>query len=245
LTTWTYLYDGDQLTFSELIRALPDKEFASPSRSTLPLLAWWRNRSLPAEIYGDDNYTIEVEAQVASTTTTNASGKRHKNRPSCTDIMIRGGSAAAAVEGKWTEPAYDTVARWLGPKPTNNKLAVLDHWAELVQPYCGTIDRDLLAGCTYQMLHRTASACAQGRDEVVMVYQLFAVEHRRRYIEELRCLRAVLQPRSRLRLVLMVVPLKTTPAWAMLGRGEPERVRASMLAEELFEFGAPEVHCDQ
>jgi hypothetical protein len=66
-------------------------------------------------------------------------------------------------------------------------------------------------------------------------------EHRQRYIDELRALRAALRPGSRLRLTLMVVPMETTSAWARLRRDEPERVRAAMSTEELFDFGEPEL----
>jgi len=241
MTDRTYLFNGAQLTFAKLIRATPDKEFASPTRSTLPLLAWWQGHSLPDEILTDDNYAIEVEAQVASTTTINAAGRPHQNRASCTDIMVRATSTAGAVEGKWTEPSYPTVNKWLGRNPSDNKLSVLEHWLKIIEPFSDGLDRDLVGGCTYQMVHRLASACTQGRDDVVMVYQLFGTTHRDRYIAELSRLRAALRPGPRLRLVLMVVPTETTPAWDRLRRGEPQQVRTAMLTDELFEFSEVEV----
>lgn len=85
------------------------------------------------------------------------------------------------------------------------------------------------------MIHRTASACSQGCPAPVVVYKVFGTEHRARYLRELG------QLRGALRVVLMVVPITTTRAWATLVRGERDRVRRALLGDRLFDFGESEV----
>ncbi len=237
MTTRTFILNDASYTFAELLDVLPNKEFESPARSTLPLLAWWRAERLPLTVMPGDNYTVEVEAQVAAAPRPSGG----TNRPSFTDVMIREPSAAIAIEGKWTEPSYPTVSKWLGSSPSANKLGVLDRWLRLIQPFGSVaLDRAGVESVTYQMIHRTASACAQGCPNPVVLYQLFGTAHRDRYLGELGLLRDAVEP-ERLRVLLMVVPMVTTSAWAALGRGEPERVRRALTSQELFEFGEPEV----
>ncbi len=235
----TFLYREQQHHWADLVRALPAKEFAKPSRSTVPLLAWWHDH-LPVGVTDLGGATLEVEAEVASTMTTDAAGRPHKNTASYTDVMLRTASAAVAVEGKWTEKKYPTVKDWLAESPGPNREGVLNHWLGHLAPYCGSGDHRKLGACTNQMLHRAASACAQGLTEAIVMYQVFGVQDRPRYLDDLRRFRAALDP-VRLRLVLMVVPTATTESWRRLDKATPEEVRVALLRGGLFEFGQPEV----
>ena len=230
----SFLFSGATLDWSDLVRALPAKEFAKPTRSTLPLLAWWRDQD-PSSIIDVDGAVLEVEAQVASSCVIGDDGPTNRrNQASFTDLMVRNADAAAAFEGKWTEPQYDTVADWLAKRPGPNREGVIEHWLDLLAPYCGTIDRDLLGQCTYQMLHRAASACAQGRERAILVYQVFA-HGTDEYVRRLDILRRTLAP-DRLELTVMPVPMRTTEAWARLRSASSERIRRALLEHALFDF---------
>ncbi len=235
----TFLYREQQHQWADLVRALPAKEFAKPTRSTMPLLAWWRTE-FPADVVPPTDASIEVEAKVDSWTGVNSAGRPHKNTASYTDVMLRTAGAAVAVEGKWTEKKYLTVDEWLAESPGPNREGVVRHWLQHLAPYCGPGDHRKLGACTNQMLHRAASACAQGLTEAIVMYQVFGAEDRPRYLDDLRRFRAALDP-ARLRLLLMVVPTATTESWRRLGKATPEEVRAALLRGGLFEFGQPEV----
>lgn len=230
-----FRHRGRDLDWAGLVGALPDRELARPTRSTVPLIAWWRDHDVPGLVDGAV-HALEVEATVASTTFPRADGRPHRNTPSYTDLMATGPDRAVAVEGKWTEPAYATVDAWLAESPGPNREGVVARWLGLLGPYVGTVDRGALGACTYQLLHRSASACAQGRRDAWVVYQVFDPSHADRYLGALRQLRRAVSP-TRLRLAVLAVPTTPTPAWRALAGAPPGRVRAGLLAGELFTFG--------
>ena len=91
------------------------KEFDSPTRSTIPLLEYWRNPaprlqelsealgfSLPSRVQLNFEYTV--------------SPPRGRGKASHTDLMIVSPEIAIAIEAKWTESRYEKVRDWLGNK---------------------------------------------------------------------------------------------------------------------------------
>jgi len=237
-----FYYGGRGLAWADLVRALPDDELVSPSRSTVPLLAWWRDPALHrACVPCADPYALTIEAEVPSSLVIRADGKPggRRNKGSFTDVLRTSEGQAVAFEGKWTEPGYDNVSEWLAKGPAVNRTGVIDHWLGLLAPYCGSIDRVAVAGCTYQLVHRAASACAQGRAEAVMVLQVFGSHRGSAYLDDLARLRDALDPR-RLRLVLLSVPTVPTARWKALQR-DAESVREGLIAGGLFDFGHPSV----
>lgn len=231
-----FVYRGEALSFEELVHALPDGEFDRPTCSTLPLLAWWKRGLLPVPIDG----RIEVEVEAAVPAHPRPDGR--PNTASYTDVMVRSGAAAVAVEGKWTEPRYERVESWLGEVPSANRLAVLGHWLELLAPYCnGQPPFEDMGEVVYQLLHRGASACAQDRPRAELVVQVFGEEHEARYLEDLTTLVSAIRP-MRLGVALVVVPLRPTAAWEALSRGEPDRIRRTLVGDDLFHFGEGRVH---
>lgn len=83
-------------------------------------------------------------------------------KASHTDVMAKTNGAALAIEAKWTEPRYKTVAAWLGKDGGSpNQRAVLDGWIDLLRPRTKKALRAAeFSGTVYQMVHRAASACA-------------------------------------------------------------------------------------
>lgn len=159
------------------IRAISDAvplygrgEFESPTRSTIPLLSLLIHSpqtfdAIIRELGFPSEYDMFLEYTVRSP------GGRGK--ASHTDAMLTSGTSALAIEGKWTEPMYETVANWL--KSGNNrpnKESVLDGWLSLLRRHTA---KPLYAGdfdtAIYQMVHRAASAATAERPH--LAYFLF------------------------------------------------------------------------
>ena len=105
-----------------------------------------------------------------------------KARPSMTDLMIRYdglngvSEKQIAVEGKFTEDLYETIQEWKKKKNSNsNKEDVLKAWYSFIENYCDfdAASKDSInKNVVYQFLHRTASACYNTKNPVLL-YQLF------------------------------------------------------------------------
>ncbi len=168
----------DPLNFAMLLNEFSDSELPNLTRSTVPLLCYWADyqqrfveicqhvRCAPPE-----NCDICFEYPVPA---------RGGNTPSYTDIMCVSDSVVIAIEGKSTEPKdTKTVGNWLGPAPSQNKMSVLMGWLESI----GQVTRLVVDGAdfnpfhqlTYQMIHRTASACSFNANRTAVVYQVFDI----------------------------------------------------------------------
>ncbi len=155
--------------FDTLLEKYGPREFASPFRSTVPLFSlvkdgWPLFREilircdLPENAHLHFEYTQEVV--------------RGKGMASHTDLMVCGRERSLAIEAKWTEPRYQTVAEWLTSSKTNlpshgeqdpeektNREEVMAGWHELLQsraPSLAPVEE--FSKAIYQMVHRTASA---------------------------------------------------------------------------------------
>ena len=135
------------------------RSLASPFRSTVPLLALIRDGGEVLDgllqncgIQGEVSLHLEYEVESPG-----AAGN-----PSQTDLMVLSRTAALAVEAKWTEPRYETVAERLSrEKDRQHAEAFVGGWLELVQPHAERELRlDDFGDAVYQMVHRAASACA-------------------------------------------------------------------------------------
>jgi hypothetical protein len=228
---------------------LPDKEFKNLTRSTVPLVSYWRDRSralasLAKAFDLPDLVTaqIEFEAETASVGGAEASH---------TDVMVRSVTASVAIEAKWTEPEYQTVARWSAkvqrPRP------VIAHWLKRIRPFAEPPDTDGVSDLIYQMLHRCASACDPGREVAAMVYQVFTdSEHGAdKYEKSLRKFVETIRPTHRLRVRLIEVPLRKTSQYQIVEKRLAQRrlrdprflasrvVRYAVARGELFDFLEP------
>ena len=233
-----------------------DGEFMNLTRSTLPVLSYWlddptRLATLCGELGLSENPNARIcfEYPVGS----GASGK-----PSFTDAMVLGENWVIAVEGKWHEPGYETVAKWREKgKDPDHRQSVVDRWADHIKPFSslsGTAWDPIWDECVYQMLHRTASACAVATEtraeRVRVVYQTFKPSKESvDYAGELKKLWEVIQPDERLELWLQVVPLKDHPTaqyqretsklLALAKDKKPKFVRDVIEKGGLFSFDTP------
>jgi hypothetical protein len=101
--------------------------------------------------------------------------------------MILTADQSIAIEAKYTEPPYQSVNKWLGLEPTENRTKVLCGWLDEISKVTGrAITLEEVGPLPYQLIHRTASVCcAPGRLRTV-VYQVFGQESSDYYIDSLR-----------------------------------------------------------
>jgi hypothetical protein len=239
--------------FDALIGKYPSTQFASPRRSTVPLLAYWRHpqsrcvdfcRLLNLPLPGAVDLSFEHQVPVRGGT----------GKPSFTDLMITGNSVAVAVEAKYREPSYQKVRAWLGDSPSDNRKAVLKGWLDLIGRVVGvTLDRDDVMDITYQTIHRTASACDwQEKNPAItrlVVYQHFvdAKNDTEKYDNDLKAFKGLL-PDGTVRFARLSFLLEKKPVFVgMEGRwdrdGErhmTEEVKTGLLKGTLLGFSALE-----
>lgn len=162
----------DSKTISDAIPLYGTKEFESPTRSTIPMLSMLKHApgafsEIVAQLdTSPDNYDLYLEYKVRP--------PKGRGKASHTDVMLLSGDTALAIEAKWTEPMYETVYEWLGSEaPQPNRQQVLEGWLSLLQRHSATELNPLdFSKCTYQMVHRAASAAAAG-SSARMAYLLF------------------------------------------------------------------------
>jgi hypothetical protein len=152
-------------SLAELLNQYSSKEFDSPFRSKIPLIILvyrykaYLDELISAEQLNKSEYIFEYETNVV----------KGKGFPSCTDLMIINEKENICIEAKRTEPEYIKVANWLNG--TRNKLEVLDGWISLInKSSCKNIKVEDIQNISYQMIHRTASACSVNRLNKSLVY---------------------------------------------------------------------------
>lgn len=145
-------------------------EFESPTRSTIPFLSWLKHEqraivNLLDSLEVPNPRSIHLEYKVQCP---------QGNKPeSQTDLMVLANDTSVAFESKWTEPIGGTVTTWLQSRNEQNAQQVLEGWINCLQPITTTrLQREWFYQSIYQMVHRTASACASGETPQV-VYFLF------------------------------------------------------------------------
>lgn len=233
-------------SFEELVKRLGSDAFASPRRSTVPLVDYWRFpeqrlrdcwEQLRVRRPSDTEMHFEHEVPV----------QRGRGKSSFTDLMILADDVAVAIEAKFTEPRYESVATWLGGTPTTNRVDVLEGWLCAIEAAAETsISRDAVREIPYQLIHRTASVCCVGRRERLVVYQVFGDSPADYYAEDLGRLAAAIGAPGRIAFVVLGCAYQSTDTYAQLtGRWDSRErdlgddVREAMLAGPLLEFHQP------
>jgi hypothetical protein len=99
--------------FEQLVKLLPPDAVASPLRSTVPLVDFWRtpeprlarlSAAIGVPLHPPTYLCFEYPVRV----------QRGRGKASFTDLMIVASSAVVAIEAKFTEPRSETVGAWLG-----------------------------------------------------------------------------------------------------------------------------------
>ncbi|MDE0332469.1 MAG: hypothetical protein OXL41_11430 [Nitrospinae bacterium] len=134
-----------------------------------------------------------------------------------TDLMLISGEVCVAIEAKFTEPKYETVAQWLVKgKDIENRKKVLKGWLGLLSPELKETD---VADLTYQLIHRAASACYPKAKSHHLVYQVFDVNsaQKEEYLCDLQILRGLVSP-DRLSIHLVECSIRRTSLQKCLER---------------------------
>ena len=195
-TVWSYQgrrVDG----YEQLLGCYQDREFNSPKRSTVPLLACWRNPKEPArELSETLDFRLSDEISLDFEHTVHV--QRGKGKPSCTDLMLTSGDVSLGIESKWTEPRYDDVSAWLSRGSNRlNRIEVLKGWIDLLSSH--TLSKPTVSAVSelpYQLVHRAASACSTNAKRRWLIYQLFDMDSKKyeMYLGDLQKLAVVLEP---------------------------------------------------
>lgn len=235
-------------SWSALVAAYPDSEFVKGTRSTLPLLDFWRDQPHALDAMRRMlNLDLESTSLSFEHPTKPAAGR---GKASQTDLMIDAKKEAVAVEAKFTEPPDKSVSKWLGDKPTENRSTVLDGWLGLINRRCGTsLAADDVAALSYQLIHRAASACAMERARVHVVYHLFgSLVTVERNITQLRALATLLNTTGALGLAVVHSQARVEPEYSQLLAGlrnnpKPgDTVRQRLLRKPVYDFSTTQVH---
>ncbi len=245
------LYIGKPINdFKSLIDSYHISEFSSPRRSTIPLIIYWKNLRQripkffsymnlmpPGSIDACFEYAVPVQ--------------KGRGKDSYTDLMLLSQEQVIAIEGKYTEPPYDSVKKWLRNPPSENKIEVLEGWLELIEKVTGTIlSIDDVTEIAYQLVHRTASACYPNAKRRFVVYQCFDLDNVKKnyYNEQIGLLRKIIGSSKILNLSLMSFPLEKRPDYTILERlwdqGERDlsnQVIKGIKDDALMNFGEPDI----
>ena len=199
------------------------QEFDSPTRSTIPLLAYWRS---PEERLREltPALGLPLPGRVELNFEHTVYPPRGRGKASCTDVMVIAAEFVLAIEAKWTERRDKTVGDWLNDSSNpSNRAKVLRGWCDLLEQRGVNPIRECdIRGMPYQMIHRAASACHPRGDATNrwLVYLLFETTQRNRseHLDDLARLRDLLGARSTLEIGLIECSIEPSPALGELRR---------------------------
>ena len=250
-----YFFDTDPVDgMEELCKRMTGKALQSPYRSTVPLLSLVEHsqpewQSLLASLGAPTDSTVHFEYRVAS--------PKPKGNPSQTDALLMSDSTVWAIEAKWTEPRYPTVATRIS-KPESDGAdpeKTVEGWLKHFEPFAKTdLHINDFSDVVYQVLHRAASACAvatahQRQPELVYLHfhpsPLKTSATTSQYVSDLQHLHQLLGSPTGVKFTVVEMSLEPTAAFeAIKGLDKTaiesaEKVKAALCRESLFTFGKP------
>jgi hypothetical protein len=242
-----FFFDKRSLkSLDEAVDLYKPEEFASPTRSTVPMLSLLKHggavlKALLCHVGSADSTT---EAHLEFT----VGPKQGTGKPSHTDVMVISEERAIAIEAKWTESRYDEVSVWLERgSSAQNRRNVMNGWLSLLQPDAAKkLCLDDFSSAVYQMVHRAASVYSAGRLPTLLYVQFCPLPDRRAVesslMDDLHHLHALLGSPVAFPFLLAEVEAMPTSAFERirsLPKGIPqtaETVRAALQGEPLFAF---------
>lgn len=232
--------------FSSLVHAFSDDDLASPFRSTVPLLAYWKSVNL-SDFASLLNIKLAEPKRMGFEYA--VSVQQGIGNPSYTDLMLFTAKHSIAIEAKYTESPYDSVRKWLGTPESYNRQLVLQGWLALINRATGgDLQPGDVSDCTYQLIHRTASACYPDVEARAVVYQCFDAPKRQAdyYRNQLIGLNQLLHKPERLSFYFLAVPLKKSKqyqelqaSWKRGNRNLSTAIKQGLIANTLTDFGTP------
>jgi hypothetical protein len=221
-------------TFRDFVMSLPNEAVSKPTRSSVPLLRYWaRPESRLADFLAGLGMPVSLSARLAFEFATPVRAGRGKS--SFTDLMILMEGQSIAVEAKYTEPPYPLVKQWLGQNPSENRMAVLSGWLGSISEIAGkTISIEDVRHVTYQLIHRTASACCAPGPLRVLVYQVFGRDSPAHYTAELRALAKILGPKAPIQYWTNMCPYEPETLWPTWDKSLAISERSAIIRKNLL-----------
>ena len=238
--------------FDDLLTCYAEDEFASPFRSTVPLLALIQDA---ADVLSAMLAACGVQQPADIHLEYTVSSPQGAGKPSHTDVAVITADAMLAIEAKWGEPRYETIGDWLGKsKPDDNRWKVMEGWLQLLQPHAALeLKVDDFRAAVYQMVHRAASACSAPKLPRLAYLHFTPPPDQRaatsdQYRADLGRLHGLLGSPTAFPFYLVEVQVTPTAAFAAIA-GLPkasaptsEQVRRALSAGGVFEFALGQVH---
>lgn len=229
--------------YLELLDSVPDDALNSPTRSVVPLLDFWRDPEIRLRELGT-TLGLELQSPLDLIFEYSVPVQRGRGKASFTDLMVLSEDSAIAVEAKYTEPEYESVASWLGREATDNRVAVLDGWLCLINGRTASaLSRENVLNLPYQLVHRAASACFPTKAKTALVYLVFGGNPRSHYSRHLAQFTSLLAGQSRLSIHLLRCSLtgsdihrEHVSRWKRGERTLAASVRKALAAGPLFVF---------
>jgi|GEM_PF-184018 len=236
--------------FNSVVDSFKPAEFKSPRRSTVPLLLYWKdylarfqelckflNIETPSHLTACFEYKVPVQLG--------------RGKASHTDLMLISDQIVIAIEGKYTEPLYETVKKWLGSPKSENKTKVLKGWIGLIEKALGkSFNYKDFNDLAYQLVHRMASACYPNADKRFLVYQCFGLENEKKiyYKNQLSNLRKIIGESPPIEIYLISCPFKKHDEykkmenlWDMGERDLSKKVKSGILKNGILTFEVPKI----
>jgi hypothetical protein len=236
--------------FDELISLVPDSEITSPVCSTVVNLGYWKKMT-------DRLFEIvtrlgfKQERGFSATFEYLLSPQRGKGNPSHTDLMLMAPATRIAIEAKFTESRYETVAKWLGKGNAGNRQLVLSGWTRLLE----IESSESILHLPYQLIHRAASSCAGKETYRAMVYLQFVDDQQKSaklasVIDDMKSMRRLVSSQKLNFLSVIMIPVSLTDACHSLQRRWtnpherielPDEIREAIRSNNLYVYGEPRV----
>ena len=178
--------------YAALLRGLPAEAVATPTRSSVPLVDYWRDPEKRLREIGEAIGIILANATALAFEHATRVPTGY-GRGKAADLMITTPDAAVAIEAKFKEPPYEDVRTWLRTPFEENRKQILGGWIELIRRATASpLELEDLLDLPYQLIHRTASVCHVARPKRAVVYQLFGAESPDYYVSAVRAFRKAL-----------------------------------------------------
>jgi hypothetical protein len=239
------------------------KSFASPYRSTVPLVCLFKDDRAKFDAIGrtcggSSEFSIHFEYKVFAP---GSSGG-----PSQSDAMLFANSTALALEAKWTEPRYPKLSTRLSSRvaalteknPAGGadfaiaEQTAIKAWLDLLARHSKALDIESSSNTIYQMVHRAASACGTAHAPR-LAYLHFSPSNGKAgashedYKSDLKYLHSLMGSPAGFPFYLVEMPLEPTAAFRQiqnLKKGQDKTdtlVRDAIRSSRLFEFGEPRI----
>lgn len=193
-------YFGNKIITSidDIYQCFNKKEFRSPFRSTIPLIALFKSNQILDLGLINPKFISELKYRFEHPTPV----IRGVGQPSYTDLMIEYTNGSIAIEAKRTERPYVKVGKWLNN--SLNRQKVLEGWVVIINNHLGLkIDISEINDLPYQLIHRVASACSLKKQHTQVVYIGFDLDEKQKkyYIDCLTKFSAILDNKLDLNLI--------------------------------------------